>query len=95
MTYSSGPRRRHVDPLVQLQVELTVNLLRQVRLAKGLTLRDVATETGLSFSTIQYIEAGRQVPALDTMLILANFYGLEYSLAREIGGEVDGATTER
>lgn len=86
MTYSPGPRRRHLDPLVQLQIELTTNLLRKARLDKGLTMRDVSRVTGVSFSTIQYIEAGRQVPALDTMLMLANFYGLEYSLAREIAG---------
>lgn len=84
MAYPPGPRRQ-LDPLVQLQIELTVNLLRLTRLGQGLTMRDVAKGTGISYSTIQYIESGRQVPALDTLLMLANFYNLDYTFARDGG----------
>lgn len=81
MAYPPGPRRQ-LDPLVQIQIELTVNLIRQARLSAGYTLRDAARLTGISYSTIAYIEQGRQIPALDTLLMLANTYGLDYTFAR-------------
>ena len=68
---------------MQIQIELTVNLLRQTRHAKGLTLRDVAKGTGISYSTLAYIEQGRQIPALDTLLMMANYYELDYTFARD------------
>lgn len=85
MAYPPGPRRQ-LDPLVQIQIELTINLIRQARIDKGLTLRDAARATGISYSTIAYIEQGRQIPALDTLLMLANYYGLDYTFARDGGG---------
>lgn len=84
MAYPPGPRRQ-LDPLVQIQIELTTNLIRQARIDRGLTLRDAARLTGISYSTIAYIEQGRQIPALDTLLMLANTYGLDYTFARDGG----------
>lgn len=90
MAYPPGPRRQ-LDPLVQIQIELTVNLIRQARIGKGLTLRDAARLTGISYSTIAYIEQGRQVPALDTLLMLANTYGLDYTFTRASEGGPEDA----
>lgn len=81
VAYPPGPRRQ-LDPLVQIQIELTINLIRQARRDAGITLRVAARDTGISYSTIAYIEQGRQIPALDTLLMLANYYGLDYTFAR-------------
>lgn len=90
MSYSSGPRRKP-SPLVAVQLTLTWQMLRQARDAAGWTQREVAEATGISSSTIQYMEQGRQIPALDTLLTLAEFYGLRYDLSWEKEeGETDG-----
>jgi transcriptional regulator with XRE-family HTH domain len=88
VAYPPGPRRQ-LDPLVQIQIELTVNLIRHARINRGFTLRDAARATGISYSTIAYIEQGRQIPALDTLLMLANYYGLDYTFARAPEGGDD------
>lgn len=90
VSYSSGPRRP-ATTLVAFQLTLTWQMLRQARDAGGWTQRDVSEATGISTSTIQYMEQGRQIPALDTLLTLVEFYGLRYDLSWEKEeGEADG-----
>lgn len=42
-------------------------LTREARLAKGLTLQELAEKTDLSKSTIQNIESGKVSPTLDQL----------------------------
>ncbi|MBQ9539395.1 MAG: helix-turn-helix transcriptional regulator [Treponema sp.] len=46
--------------------------LREVREKKGLTLKAVASQAGVSESLVSQIERGRVYPAIDTLLSLAN-----------------------
>lgn len=82
MAYSKGPRRE-LTVAVAVWIDATGRMLRQARTRGGWTQRQVAKRTGLAPSSIQYIEQGRQIPALDTLLTLAEFYGLHYDLSRE------------
>ncbi|MBM0274316.1 helix-turn-helix domain-containing protein [Micromonospora tarensis] len=51
--------------------------LRAFRRQRGTTLADVATETGISVSTLSRLEAGRRRPTLDLLLPLAEAYGVQ------------------
>ncbi|GAB6394637.1 MAG: helix-turn-helix domain-containing protein [Bacteroidales bacterium] len=46
--------------------------IREIRKAKGLTLIDVATRTGLSFSYITLVENARISVGIDTLAKIAN-----------------------
>lgn len=82
MSYSKGPRR-DLTPSVAMQVELLASRLRTIRESQGFSILDVNRMTGISESTIGYIERFRQVPALDTVLTLADFYGYTFDLVPE------------
>jgi transcriptional regulator with XRE-family HTH domain len=45
--------------------------LRQLRLERGATLADLATETGISVSTLSRLESGQRRPTLELLLPLA------------------------
>ena len=45
--------------------------IREVRERKGLTLKAVASQAGVSESLVSQIERGRVYPAIDTLLCLA------------------------
>jgi transcriptional regulator with XRE-family HTH domain len=51
--------------------------LRAIRKQRGTTLADVATETGISVSTLSRLEAGRRRPSLELLLPLAQTYGVQ------------------
>ncbi|PPG28126.1 XRE family transcriptional regulator [Pseudoclavibacter sp. RFBB5] len=48
--------------------------LREIRQARGMTLSEVADETGLSISTLSRLESGGRRPSLDALLPLARCY---------------------
>lgn len=51
--------------------------LRAIRRQRETTLADVATETGISVSTLSRLEAGRRRPTLELLLPLARAYGVQ------------------
>ena len=54
-------------------------ILREERLKKGITQYKMAKETGMSKSSILYIENCTQRPTLYTALLLADYLGLDFS----------------
>lgn len=53
--------------------------LREARVARGLTCREVQDQTGISDSTIRNLEKGRNKnPKLDVLDKLADFYGFSH-----------------
>ncbi|MFG1918321.1 helix-turn-helix domain-containing protein [Micromonospora sp. NPDC048898] len=50
--------------------------LKQLRQRRDITLTDLATETGISTSTLSRLEAGLRRPTLEQLLPLARFYGV-------------------
>lgn len=50
--------------------------LKQLRQRRGITLSDLAEETGLSISTLSRLEAGLRLPTLEQLLPLAWAYGV-------------------
>ncbi|MGW3602764.1 helix-turn-helix domain-containing protein [Micromonospora sp. NPDC005161] len=50
--------------------------LKHLRLRRGLTLTDLAEETGISASTLSRLEAGLRRPTLEQLLPLARAYGV-------------------
>lgn len=51
--------------------------IREIRLQKGLKLKDVAKETGLSVSLISQVENNNTSPSLSTLIKLLNFLGMD------------------
>lgn len=60
--------------------------LRAARKQKELTLKEVQSETGISFSFLSDIERGRTNPSLDTLRKLSAFYGVAIG---EIMSDID------
>src|SRR5688572_17170715 len=50
--------------------------LKNLRLRRGITLTDLAEETGISASTLSRLEAGLRRPTLEQLLPLARAYGV-------------------
>ena len=50
--------------------------LKRLRLRRDITLTDLATETGISASTLSRLEAGLRRPTLEQLLPLARAYGV-------------------
>lgn len=46
--------------------------IRELRKVKGLSQRDLASQTGVHYSNIAQIESGKSNPTLDTLLKLAD-----------------------
>lgn len=53
-------------------------LLREAREKSGLSLRDVASKVGKSYSSIHSYETGRQGINVDVLEILCDIYGVSY-----------------
>ncbi|MFG3256522.1 helix-turn-helix domain-containing protein [Streptomyces sp. NPDC048172] len=51
--------------------------LRSLRKGRGITLAQLAEETGVSLSTLSRLEAGRREPTLKLLLPLAKAYGVQ------------------
>ncbi len=59
-------------------------LIKQTRVEKGLSLRDVEKATGISYSYLSQLEsANRNIPKLDTIGALFNFYDLPLEKMQE------------
>ena len=56
-----------------------VAILREERIKKGITQYKMAKETGMSKSSILYIENFTQRPTLYTVLLLADYLGVDFS----------------
>ncbi|MDQ0381278.1 cupin domain-containing protein [Amycolatopsis thermophila] len=50
--------------------------LREARIGKGLSLRSVATATGISASLLSQVETGKSQPSVSTLYSLVNFLGV-------------------
>lgn len=48
--------------------------LKEVRIAKRLSQKDVATSLGISASVISNYEAGTRTPSVEQLIALADFY---------------------
>jgi len=57
--------------------------IREIRLQKGLKLKDVAEHTGLSIGLISKVENNNTSPSLSTLIKLANFLGTDASFFLE------------
>jgi len=62
-------------------------LLRQARLASGLSLRTLAERAGTSYSTISAYENGRKTPRIDTLERLLRAAGASYTGHLNVGIE--------
>ena len=50
--------------------------LKALRVSRGLSLKDVAAETGVSASFISMVETGRNDLSVGRLVMLADFYGV-------------------
>ena len=50
--------------------------IQQLREARGLTVADVMRETGMKHCTIRKVEAGRNYPRFDTIIMLCQVLGV-------------------
>ena len=57
-----------------------VAILRAERIKKGITQYKMAKDTGMSKSSILYIESFQQRPSFYTVIMLADYLGLDLSL---------------
>lgn len=59
--------------------------LKELRLENSLTQEQLAKETGLSRSAIEYWELNKRVPSLDAAIVLADFFkvSIDYLAGRE------------
>jgi len=60
--------------MVSLRV---VQLLRQERQRRGMSLNELAARSSLSRSMVSYVERGLRNPTLDTVLRIANALGVD------------------
>lgn len=62
------------------------NRLRQLRQARGLSLRGLAEKTGVDFSTVGFAERGERNFSMNSACKLADFFGvtLDYLVGRDI-----------
>ena len=51
-------------------------MLRQLRLKKNMTLRELASKIGVTLAYISQIEKGQKTPSLHIAFKLANFFGV-------------------
>ena len=69
--------------------------IKAVRLQKGLKLKDVARETGLSISFISQVENNNTSPSLSSLIKLAHFLGADAGLFLEDPGKKDSGVVCR
>jgi len=67
------------------------NNLRKLRKERGLTQINLQMKTGIEQALLSKYETGERLPPTDTLLILADFYGvsLDYILGRTENPEVN------
>lgn len=52
------------------------SILKELRQGRGLSLNSLAERTGLSYATLARIESNRYQPSLNTIKVLAEFFGI-------------------
>ena len=62
--------------VIKMYVEGFPSKLKKAREKTGFTQRDIEAETGIKQSTLAGYEIGRTQPDLETLGILADFYGV-------------------
>ena len=67
------------------------NNLKKIRKEKGLTQLAVQMRTGIEQALISKYESGDRIPPTDTLLTLADFYGvsIDYLLCRTDNPEIN------
>lgn len=75
------------------QLEVVGARLKEMRLSKGLSIRDVSRHSGVPRTTLQDIESGKNKPGFDTLVALLEFFNVrleevyppaaQFGLARE------------
>ncbi len=65
--------------------------LREARVKRLLSLRQLARQAGVALDTVQAIESGRQVPHLGTVAKLSRALGVEPSEILEFQNALDSA----
>ena len=58
--------------------------IKALRKARGLTQRELALQSGLSFSFINQLERGKQSVRLDALMRLAAVFGYEVGLIKAL-----------
>lgn len=69
------------------------NRIRELRAERGLTLANLANNTGLAPNTISQYETGKRNPKLETWIKLANYFGVPVSYLQGIEAKA-GPTSE-
>ncbi len=71
------------------------NNLRKLRKARGLTQIALQMQTGIEQALLSKYETGERIPPTETLLILADFYGvsLDYILCRTDNPNVSSRLT--
>lgn len=54
-----------------------ISALRMARISRGLPLREISKQLGVSITTIHSWETGKTYPNIDHAFMLSNFYGLQ------------------
>lgn len=65
-----------MDETIDRTLDAVGPRLKRLRLHRGVTLADLAEETGISTSTLSRLEAGLRRPTLEQLLPLARAYGV-------------------
>ncbi|MGW6008350.1 helix-turn-helix domain-containing protein [Streptomyces sp. NPDC055210] len=65
-----------MDEAIDRTLDAVGPRLKRLRLNRSVTLTDLATETGISTSTLSRLEAGLRRPTLEQLLPLARAYGV-------------------
>lgn len=61
--------------------------LKAKRLQKGETQREVAENTGMSRSYIADLEAGRYMPSVKVLVILASYFNISFDFLLKMSGK--------
>lgn len=70
------------------------NKIRELRAERGLTLANLANNTGLAVSTISQYETGKRNPKLETWIKLADYFGVSVGYLQGIEDKYTGVMAD-
>lgn len=70
------------------------NKIRELRAERGLTLANLANNTGLAVSTISQYETGKREPKLATWIKLADYFGVSVGYLQGIEDKYTGVMAD-
>lgn len=70
------------------------NKIRELRAERGLTLANLANNTGLAVSTISQYETGKRNPKLETWIKLADYFGVSAGYLQGIEDKYTGVMAD-